>query len=502
MSIRKKVKIHSKVVLDNPAESALYYYFRVIDGEGSGWVRCGWTGLSRAFGQPKPSLKRILSQGKEKGFFQEVESHRDFVFVKLSSIRKLKERSNGVHSAGMVSPEVLTDRRSLKRVAYQIALLRQQSDSEYRITQNKTNSKNIFYPELMARSTVANGCCHQNGDTYFLKSRMNAPSASQITVAMYLDKSRRTVVRWADEIPHAHMYKRVKLSDPVPQHHIRCYQVCSNGQKRRIQYRRLPNYYYPEIEPKREERQTHRIPEDPRVGRDQQADKKDLEAKLEIRKSPNTGFYQKLNALGKSLAAILTCDFLTYLCQEEVNFPLTWSFEELVEVYKDLIPTLTLSDKLTLYYYTLKYCEMEEIVPSEDSLETFFQPVAIFGSEYHDARSELPAKGKEKEKGSNFIQKLDCLTIKQLRDLCFDFTLIVKGFEKTDFYEASRSTLITALRQIVPTLSLVNQQWLMKLTRRAYKGLIPATSQMKKGLVSFSGELDETELKSFFKGLL
>ena len=167
------------------------------------------------------------------------------------------------------------------------------------------------------------------------------------------------------------------------------------------------------------------------------------------------------------------------------------------------VKKLMILDNQTFYYYTLRSCKTEEVCLSEESLKELVKPFEITQEEVKVLISDkdTPTKGKELGKETEFLEKINALPLEQLKKLCFDFVFIVKGTEKPDFFQSNRLTLIKALKGTVPIIDSVSRQWLMILTRRASKGLVPATQHMKKGMVSFSAQLDEKELRRFFKDL-
>lgn len=398
----------------------------------------------------------------------------------------------------MVFAKTLKDRECLKRTAYQIALLRQQADSEFKINRGGVPSRNRFTPEAVERSTVARGCDHRNGDTYFLKGRMNAPSASQITVAAYLNKTRQTVVKWAKRIPHVHLYKRVKLSNTIPQHHFQCYQTTRNGNRRRIEYRRLPNYYYPEIKAKREQRTMFRTPDRPADRQDATTNETALNAKLSIRQSPNTNFVQKIAALGLDLSQTLACDILSETSGENKSFPMDMDWPALKRLLLDMLDSADKEELAVIYHKTNQYCGVASPAePTSETLDWFFRDRNF--PEYTGSAplTEMPPQAKKKA-CRTFTEKLSELTTNQVQKLAHSLMKAIQEKDRPDVLEANRSSLVDALHGTVPMLTLPQQQLLMVMTDRVYKGKLPATQHMVSGMVSFAGQADQPELRRYF----
>lgn len=494
------VRIHSKIVLDDPRSARLYYYSRLVDRTDQGWVRLGLNALTILFGCSRRTLSQQVIRAFERGFFHSYEIGKDFLYLKYCSIKDLKEKVC-VHASGEVSADRILSLERLKETAVHLSLLRQQEDSEYRIVQQKVPSRNQLNPYDLSGSKSAKGCTKINKDNLFLKSRMNSPSGSQISVASYLGVSRQTVVKYAQSLPHIHLWKVVKLSPEgkMPSHHFQSYILTKNGHKRRREFRRLPNFYFnPEsLRPRREKRDRYAIPDRPAF----KGDKKEWETKQQIRKSNNLTLSDKLPALGKSLISIIVHDYFCYtLGIEQADFILSFDWEDMITLLYDLLEKSDLKDKTYLYNLV---CQVSQVTPKDIDLNFFFsRPEVLPKEEGLDNSSDLEgvlSQGKVNSKRT-FEDKLNDLSKEKLQQLCFDLIFILKGQENHDFFKASRKMIIDSLINTVSLLDWKGLNWLMLLTKRASKNLVPATRQMKSGMVSF--QPDEASIKRFFGSLL
>lgn len=106
------LRIHSKLVLDNPTEASLYYYCRSLDVDGKGWISLNIYTTSLMFNIKEQSLIKRARRGKVKGFFHLVEVKGNSIYLKLASLSKLKQMTQGVfdcNGAGNIIRKVVGD---------------------------------------------------------------------------------------------------------------------------------------------------------------------------------------------------------------------------------------------------------------------------------------------------------------------------------------------------------------------------------------------------------
>jgi len=506
------VRIHSKVVLDHPCESALYYYLRAADKDGQGWIRYGLRGLKKLFSLSIESVKRLLYKGKSKNFFKEVEvsKSKETIYVKFNSLKEVKRQTGGCYASAVVPISTLYDRGKLKSTAYHIAFLRLQQDSEWRIDNQNVPKRNKFnLNEEKTRSNLqASGCCHysSSSENYFLYGRINAPSASQITIASFLNKSRSTVVHWAKTIPHFHLFKRVRLNDPMPRHHFRCYQVTKNQRKRRLEYRRLPNQYSNSFsvrkEPKARFRPSER-PFDPSLHLREQFEKEDLQQKLKVQKNPYTRLQEKLASLSLSKLQLLLDSYLSDLGYE-------FELEDITSLNREqvfsFLYSLSEEDRYKLYKLLIELLDQtpysrEEV--SEEYLDWFYSKSSepFSSPKVESTGIDLSHLSFKKTNGRNFKQNLDAIPKERVRQLAINFLEVI-GKASKDLIDAlkraSGKDLRSKLLNTLSMFSLKELKWLRLLTKRTLGGKLPANQQMKSGLIE-PEDVSERTLKLYFK---
>lgn len=511
--MRQSVRIHSKVILDHPAESALYYFFRALDKDGQGWIRYGLHGLAKLFSLSRETIKHLLYRAKSKEFFKivEVSKSKGTIYVKLNSIRQIKQNSGGSYASAIIPVATLYDRTKLKSNAYHIAFLRLQNDSEWRIDHQGIPERNKFnLNEEKTRSNLkASGCCHysSSSENYFLYGRVNALGASQITIASYLNKSRSTVIKWADTIEHYHLFKRVKLNDPMPRHHFRCYQVTKNNKKRRLEYRRLPNQYSNSFTVRKESKARFRPSErpfDPNLHIRETFEKEDLEQKVKIQKNPYTNFIEKLATLSLSKLQLLLDSYLMETGDEIELTDITSLTEDKVLNYLSSLSKE--EERYRLYRLLMEIIEvkpysLEEV--SKEYLDWFFESrkesftsLRVDSTEIDDETLSLKQK-----KGKTFKENLEALSEKRVKHIAIDFLEVIGKAENQLVENIRQATGNEVRKKLINSVTMVSIRelaWLRLLTKRVFDNKVPATQHMKTGVVNPFNNIEEGRLKTYF----
>lgn len=243
-----KVKVLVKAGIDDPYSSSVYFFLRWRDTEGKGWVRTSMSLLTSFFNISRRSIIRRLHKGVKKGYYFFFEVHHDLVFVKYKSYHSLRKLQSNFAS-GFIPVSSLSSVSEFKRVLYGLAIQRQQAACEKAIHHKESSSKRIMNPFFYLNSYSAKGCDFRKDDKLFMKSFINCIGASQISLAQYLHKSRQTLVKWCSHFPSLKIWKRLPSLQDFPSPDIyEVYKVDKLGRKRRVHYKRMPNYYFVDFE--------------------------------------------------------------------------------------------------------------------------------------------------------------------------------------------------------------------------------------------------------------
>lgn len=263
------VRIHSKIITDYPAASTIYYLARQLDVRGSGWCRIDLKVASEQLGIKPASVVQRARKAQKVGLLYEVIKQKNILFVKYISLSKAKALVDGVHASCLVNLETLKSLADYKLKAYESALIRQQMACRRAVNEHCSNSRFIFDPTNKQSFQRTKRCefIKEAGKTVFLKRGTNSVGASQITVASKLDKSRSTVVRYAQKIPHTQVFIRQSFSKLKPSDSIGSFlspkfyvyeHFASSGRKIRKLYRRMPNIYFSDLDVHKESSQPHK----------------------------------------------------------------------------------------------------------------------------------------------------------------------------------------------------------------------------------------------------
>ena len=253
-------KVLVKLGLDFPHASSLYYFLREFDKEGKGWVKLPLNFILNFFGIKRKAIVRRLNKGLANSFYYDYEITRKDLWVKYVSNYRLKTK---IYPHNFASVKLAGDRlrntNVYKQALYEAAIAKQQNACEKAIARKETSSKRIANPFKYVDSNYAYGCDYRKGNKLFFKSHINTIGASQIKLAEYLDKSRATLNKWCNKFPSLKIWKRKKCLSKKPAPDI--YQIIKrrkNGIEYRVQYKRMPNYYFVNIESNPEAKHLYR----------------------------------------------------------------------------------------------------------------------------------------------------------------------------------------------------------------------------------------------------
>lgn len=249
----KSQRLHSKVILDNPATACLYYLLRGRDEAGQGWITISMKYLQDALNRGRRAIIRRIKKGMGI-FFQGYEIKGDRLYVKYISLDKVKAHSDGVFSSAKVSSNTFLSIKDAKGAAYGIAISRQQDACRKAIRKGgkAKSDKQVFDPIDIAKVSRYRCCEHIKGKgtdnvKVFLPKHIQVVGASQLTLASALGKSRSTVIAWCKHIPSIKVWKSVPLDTPHRGDIYRCYRISQTGRKMGRAYKRMPNLYYPTL---------------------------------------------------------------------------------------------------------------------------------------------------------------------------------------------------------------------------------------------------------------
>jgi hypothetical protein len=235
-----------KLGLDCPHSSSLYYFLREFDKEGQGWVKLPMQLIQDFFNIKRRALINRLKKGIQNAFYYSYEISKGYLYVKYVSIKVLKE---AVYTNNFASVKLtvldLIDVNKYKEHLYGAAINRQQQACEQAINRKETSSKRILNPYKYIDSDYAHGCDYKYKDRLFVKAHINTIGASQIRLAEYLDKSRSTLIKWCNKFSSLKIWKKKKCISDNPSPDI--YEILKtrkNGTKYKVQYKRMPNYYF------------------------------------------------------------------------------------------------------------------------------------------------------------------------------------------------------------------------------------------------------------------
>lgn len=239
-------KVLVKFGIDNPHTSSLYYLLREFDKEGKGWVKVPMELIQSLLNIKRRALINRLKKGVQDALFYYFEISRGNLYVKYVSQRILKELvyTNNFASVKLTGAQLLNI-NSYKQVLYGAAINRQQQACEKAINKKVNSTRKIINPYKYINSDYAHGCDYKTKDKLFIKSYINVAGASQITLGQYLDKTRATLNKWCNKFQSLKVWKRKKCLSENPSPDIyEITKVKKNGVKYKVQYKRLPNYYF------------------------------------------------------------------------------------------------------------------------------------------------------------------------------------------------------------------------------------------------------------------
>jgi hypothetical protein len=249
-----QVVIESKLVIDTPTLTPLYYYCRAQDVNGQGWVVLSMGDLQEFFGKRRRTIHRWLKAGLQKQFYRRVEFNREKVYVQYVAKKYLKERTGGCVASTRVTLEVLKQVSSLKAIAYEAALIAQQERCEYKVLRSNGSTKSIYKPKRNTRrSRNVPGCdCISRRGYHFVKTSRTAIGASQITVAAKLDRANSTLRRHITKVERVSIFQGVRERDTErPGCYTEFHKVkFVDGfpvDKVKL-YRRAPSYYFSDLD--------------------------------------------------------------------------------------------------------------------------------------------------------------------------------------------------------------------------------------------------------------
>lgn len=333
------VKVAVKLGLDAPHSSSLYYFLRSLDVDGKGWVVTSMSFLSSLFSISKNSIKRRLKRAVAEAFIYQFEINQDRLWVKYSSHSKLKQLVYVDNFAsGHINTLSLFRIDDYKKALYELAISAQQSRCEKAISKGETSSRRILNPYKYINSNCASGCDYRIGDKLFVKGYINIIGASQITLAEYLDKARSTLIKWCNKFPSLKLWKKKKYISDNPSPDIyEIYKVDKLGRKRRVQYKRMPNYYFVNSDSSNESKLRHKVLSTPSRLFHQSLSQKELnESNIQylkgIKRTPNgkrIGSTSVCSITDKLLfwfdhsqLVSLTRAFTFWVSNEDVSFPI------------------------------------------------------------------------------------------------------------------------------------------------------------------------------------
>jgi hypothetical protein len=248
------MQIDVKVITDSPTLGSFYYWLRLKDSNGSGWLRFSLKEASEELGRSVKTIKRWMKQAIAKGFLQEQELLGDgFAYCKYVSRTKVCERTGGVVAKVTVGLESFKQPKTLRQLAYAASLLAQQERCELAVTR-KNGTNGTYKPRKGAKSSRNVRGCDRISDLgyHFVKRCRTAIGAAQTTVAAQLSRSRSTIARNTRELERTRIYQGVRVADRPGCYYTFLKETIRKGWKgfKELLYRRAPNYYHSDLEVK------------------------------------------------------------------------------------------------------------------------------------------------------------------------------------------------------------------------------------------------------------
>lgn len=273
------MRIHSGLVLHNTPVAQLYYLLRSYDSAGSGWVKVKRKKVVRKLSISEGTLRRLLKQAKDEGWFQTIENRAGVLYVKYraedSLARALTVRSTAIASFPRRN---LKSRRALQARAVHAHILVEQHKAEGKLTFSVRKGKYGDAPfighadvkrllrQRLAQRPASREPIQAPADVYSAKTGRVFPppipgsyactpthifakrstltlGVAQETVARQLGLSRETVGKLLAGAPKMRVYKETNLAEAFERDDIYVYADDTAGKEVCIPFKPMPYVY-------------------------------------------------------------------------------------------------------------------------------------------------------------------------------------------------------------------------------------------------------------------